>query len=79
VVTDEEVYIGGAFTQVGGQAQGQIARLTKTGALTSFDPKVRDLPGAVLALATSNSTLYAGGLFFEMGGRPRLRYAQFTE
>jgi hypothetical protein len=33
----------------------------------------------VLALATSNSTLYAGGLFFEMGGRPRLKYAQFTE
>jgi hypothetical protein len=79
VVTDNEVYIGGSFTQVSGQAQGQVARLTKTGALTFFDPKVRDLPGAVLALATSNSTLYAGGLFFEMGGRLRLKYAQFTE
>jgi Domain of unknown function (DUF5122) beta-propeller len=40
-VTDEEVYIGGSFTQVGGAGQGQIARLTKTGALTSFDPRVR--------------------------------------
>jgi len=78
-VTDNEVYIGGSFTQVGGTAQGQIARLTKTGALTSFDPKVRDQPGAVLALAASNSTLYAGGLFFEMGGRLRMKYAQFTQ
>ena len=78
-VTDEEVYIGGSFTQVGGQPQGQIARLTKTGALTSFDPKIRDQPGAVLALATSNSTLYAGGLFFEMNRRPRLEYAQFPD
>ncbi|MGH6904747.1 MAG: hypothetical protein ACREIR_18625 [Geminicoccaceae bacterium] len=78
-VTDEEAYIGGSFTQVGGQPQGQIARLTKTGALTAFDPKVRDLPGAVLALAASSSTLYAGGLFFEMDRRPRLKYAQFTD
>jgi hypothetical protein len=78
-VTDEEIYIGGSFTQVGGTQQGQIARLTKTGALTPFNPRIRDLPGAVLALATSNSTLYAGGLFFEMGGRLRLKYAQFTE
>ena len=79
VVTDDEVYIGGSFTLVGGQAQGQIARLSKTGALTPFDPKVRDAPGAVLALAASNTTLYAGGLFFEMDGRPRQAYAQFAQ
>ena len=77
VVTDEEVYIGGSFTQVGGTPQGYIARLTKTGALTSFNPKIRDFPGEVLALATSNTTLYAGGLFFEMDRRLRLKYAQF--
>ena len=50
-----------ASLAVGGEAQGQIARLTKTGALTAFDPKIRDLRGAVLALATSDTTLYAGG------------------
>jgi hypothetical protein len=33
----------------------------------------------VLALATSNTTLYAGGLFFEMDRRLRLKYAQFTD
>lgn len=77
VVTDEEVYIGGSFTHVGGTPQGYIARLSKTGALTSFNPKVRDFPGEVLALATSNTTLYAGGLFFEMDRRLRLKYAQF--
>ncbi len=76
VVTDEEVYIGGSFTHVGGTPQGYIARLTKTGALTSFNPKIRDFPGEVLALATSNTTLYAGGLFFEMDRRLRLMYAQ---
>jgi hypothetical protein len=78
-VTDEEVYIGGSFTQVGGQPRVQIARLTKTGALTPFDPKVRDEFGAVLALATSNATLYIGGLFREVDGRLRLKYAQFTQ
>ncbi len=77
VVTDEEVYIGGSFTQVGGMPQGYIARLTKTGALTSFNPKIRDFPGEVLALATSNTTLYVGGLFFEMDQHLRLKYAQF--
>lgn len=77
VVTDEEVYIGGSFTLVGGMPQGYIARLTKTGALTPFNPKIRDFPGEVLALAASNTTLYAGGLFFEMDQRLRLKYAQF--
>ena len=77
-VSGDDVYVGGDFTTIG-EAQGQIARLTKTGALTDFNPRIRDQPGAVLALAASNSTLYAGGLFFEMGGRPRLEYAQFTE
>jgi hypothetical protein len=77
-VTDEEVYIGGSFTQVGGHPQGQIASLTKTGALTPFDPKIRDQPGAVLAAATSNSTLYIGGLFFEIGERLRLKSATAT-
>ncbi len=78
-VTDNEVYIGGSFLAVGGEGQGQIARLTRAGALTDFDPRIRDQPGAVLALAVSNTTLYAGGLFFEMAGRPRREYAQFTE
>ena len=77
VVTDEEVYIGGAFTHVGGTPQGYIARLTKTGALTSFNPKIRDFPDEVLALAASHTTLYAGGLFFEMDQCLRLKYAQF--
>ncbi len=79
VVTTDEVYIGGSFTQVGGQPQGQIARLSKTGTLTPFDPKVSDQPGAVLALAISNTMLYTGGLFYEMDGRPRLAYAQFAQ
>jgi trimeric autotransporter adhesin len=79
VVTEEEVYIGGSFTFVGGAAQGQIARLTKTGQLTSFNPRIRDQPGTVLALAASGSTLYAGGFFFEMAERPRWEYAQFTD
>jgi hypothetical protein len=78
-VTDEEVYIGGSFTHVGGTPQGYIARLSKTGALTPFNPKIRDFPGEVLTVATSNTTLYAGGLFFEMDRRLRLKYAQFPE
>src|SRR5262245_14182009 len=79
VVTDDEVYIGGSFLAVRGQSQGQTARRSKTAALTPCTPRIRALPGEGLALAVANSTLYAGGLFFEMDGRPRMKYAQFTE
>ena len=75
-VTDQEVYIGGFFTHVGGQAQSHVARLTRTGASSAFEPRVAD---AVVALATSNTTLYVGGLFYKVGGRQRLEYAQFTQ
>jgi hypothetical protein len=77
-VTDDEVYIGGAFDRVGGTPQVKLARLTRSGALTDFDPGFNPLRGAVLALATSGSTLYVGGSFQEVGGRPRMGYAQFT-
>src|SRR5262249_54013917 len=77
VLTDHEVYIGGFFSVVRGQAQGQTAPLSESGAPTPFKPKIRDLPGDVFALAVANSTLYAGGFFFEMDGRPREKYAQF--
>ena len=55
-----------------------LARLTRTGALTDFDPWLNPLRGAVLALASAGSTLYVGGSFQEVGGHPRMGYAQFT-
>jgi hypothetical protein len=77
-VTDDEIYVGGGFDRVGGTEQVNIARLTRIGVLTDFDPGFDPLRGAVLALATSGSTLYVGGSFQEVGGRPRIGYAQFT-
>ena len=68
----------GPSTRSAARSRANIARLTRTGALTDFDPNLSDLRGAVLALATTNSTLYVGGSFQEMGGRPRMGYAQFT-
>jgi Domain of unknown function (DUF5122) beta-propeller len=78
-VTDDEVFIGGRFDQVGGTPQVNLARLSRLGALTPFNPRLSALRGGVLALATSSSTLYVGGSFQEMGGRPRMGYAQFTQ
>jgi hypothetical protein len=40
---------------------------------------VTDAFGAVLALATSNATLYIVGFFREVDGRLRLKYGQFTQ
>ena len=71
------LYIGGAFTSIGGQTRKRVAAIsTSTGTVTSFDPNI--LPGGSsvrsLAIAPDGSTLYMSGSFSTVGGvtRPRL-------
>ena len=56
---------GGDFTAIGGQACNRIAALdASTGLATSWDPNAGN---AVYALSVSGSTVYAGGVFTNIG------------
>lgn len=65
------VYVGGVFSEVGGQPRSGVALLDKTTALaTTFDAGV--VNGFARGLALVDSTLYMGGEFDLVGGATRL-------
>ena len=66
-------FIGGSFTQVGGLARSNLARIDSSGAVTDWAPAANS---SVTALALSGSTLYVGGDFITItppGGSPTIR------
>lgn len=73
------VYVGGQFTRIGGQARNYIASIdTTTGAATAWDPHARcspvqlkDYACGVSALTISGARVYAGGTFISIGSRVR--------
>jgi hypothetical protein len=70
------VYVGGAFTQVGGKARSELAAVdATTGSATAFNPVVNK---AVRSLVASADTLYAGGDFTKVNGSSRSRLAAFS-
>lgn len=65
------LYVGGDFTQIGGQPRGRLAALhTTTAAVQAWNPGV-GVNGIVQALALLDTTLYVGGDFSQIGGQPR--------
>ena len=67
------IYVGGLFTQAGGQPRQQVAALDAvTGHATGW---VADANSWVHALVVSNSTVYAGGSFSWIGGYQRANLA----
>jgi hypothetical protein len=64
------IFIGGAFTMVGGQPRNNLAAIdVSTGSVTSWDPNTN---GVVYALAVgSDGSIYAGGKFDTVGGLTR--------
>jgi hypothetical protein len=72
-VTGGTVYVGGAFTSLGGQARSHIASLDAASGLpTSWDAGAN---GNVNAFAMGTGALYAGGAFTSMGDYPRASLA----
>jgi len=68
-VSGSTVYVGGEFTNIGGQTRNNIAALdASTGNATTWDPNANF---KVVALAVSGSTVYAGGYFTYIGGQTR--------
>jgi Calx-beta domain/Domain of unknown function (DUF5122) beta-propeller len=76
-----QLYVGGAFTAVGGQLRTNLARLS-TGGTGVADPKWNPNPGkpnadsSILALAVNDSGSYAGGDFETVGGVSALALAR---
>jgi len=67
------MYVGGAFTTVGGQPRSSIAALdATTGIATAWNPGANNEVGA---LAAAGNTVYAGGAFTSIGGQPHNRIA----
>ena len=71
------LYVGGAFTQIGGQPRARIARLSAaTGnADATWNPSADGQP---LAIAIGGDAVYAGGDFTTIGGAPRTRLAKLS-
>ncbi len=72
------VYVGGGFSTIGGATRRQIAALDAvTGAATAWNPNATLLSSntAVIALAVSGNTVYAGGSFSVIGGAARSKLA----
>ena len=65
-ISDDTLYVGGSFSQIGGQQRRNIAALhAPSGNAFAWDPK---LNSAVYTLAISGNTVYAGGDFSSIGG-----------
>ncbi len=67
------LYIGGSFTQVGGQSRNNAAAFNLwTGELTSWNP---DVNGPVHAILAIDGAVYLGGAFTQVGGQSRSNLA----
>jgi outer membrane protein OmpA-like peptidoglycan-associated protein/nitrite reductase/ring-hydroxylating ferredoxin subunit len=79
-VSGSELYVGGLFTEVGGEPRSQLAAVsTETGAVDGqWNPEVEGEPSIVCAIAVEGSTVYVGGQFAEAKRVPRENLAAFN-
>ena len=70
-VTATKIYIGGDFTEVGGQTRNNIAALNLDGTVdTSWNPNITtlEIPRVVSSIYASDTAIYAGGNFSTVNG-----------
>jgi hypothetical protein len=73
LVAENLMYVGGRFSEVGGQARDNLAALDRTtGLATGFNVSTND---TVFTFFDDGRRLYVGGLFTMIGGQPRGRLA----
>jgi hypothetical protein len=69
-LSGDDLFVGGSFSGMGGQALNRIAEVSTSGAgeaVSSWDPAGSDLP-TINALAVVGGELYVAGSFSELGG-----------
>jgi len=72
------VYLGGAFTTVGGVARNRVAAVGTNGTLAAWNPNVNSTVTA-LKTHTGAMTIYVGGSFTTVGLDARASYAQLGD
>ena len=71
VVSGNKVFVGGSFTNIGGESRYHVAALDSTdGSLIAWNPTTE---GPVATLAVSGNDIYTGGWFSRAGGKVRSR------
>jgi trimeric autotransporter adhesin len=75
------LYVGGYFFNIGGAARGDLARVATTGAsegqAEAWDPKP-DSEIFTIAVQPGGGTVFAAGLFGNVGGQPRAGVAALS-
>ncbi len=69
-VSGSDIYVGGAFTSIGGQSRNYIAKLNNTNgsADATWNPNANS---QVNSIVVNGSNIYAGGQFTSIGGQTR--------
>jgi hypothetical protein len=78
-VVGTSVYLGGAFTQVGGAAHVRLAKVSATGTGAVVSAWNGSASGEVFSLTSSGTTLFAGGGFGTVDGSARANLAALNE
>jgi hypothetical protein len=78
-VVGPTVYLGGAFTQVGGASHVRLAKVSATGTGAVDSTWTASASGEVFSLSSSGTTLYAGGGFGTVDGTARANLAALNE
>jgi formylglycine-generating enzyme required for sulfatase activity len=76
-VDGDDLYVGGWFTQAGGQPANYVARWDGSGWHSLGDGAENGLGGGVHAFAVAGEELYVGGGFTQAGGQPANRVARW--
>jgi hypothetical protein len=78
LLSGSDLYVGGSFTSIGGQARSGLARVATTGA-GAPDTTWNPFPSSgVRAMALSGTDLYVAGDFSIIGGQARFKLAKLT-
>jgi hypothetical protein len=75
-VSGTRVYLGGAFTSVGGAVRDHIAAVSTAGGLTGWNPHADSTVNVVRI--GPNGNVFVGGRFGRIGGVTRSRVAEIT-
>lgn len=74
-VSGTVIFAGGAFESIGGHQRHRLAALDELGDATAWNPGPGNVTPndrqVVNALSAIDNSVYAGGIFEEMGGQPR--------
>jgi hypothetical protein len=72
----ERIYVGGQFTQIGGEFRNRLASLrTSNGQATAWNP---DANGIVRSIAVTPNAIFVGGDFSSIGGSTQSYFSVFS-